>query len=126
MGAILKLSLVERVCLDPDRLVELCVGMGEPAAEALVTASIDDVATCMERLPMNDLATDQPTVLAVVRRLSGVAEHIGLTSYVRVADDVRRCPDCGDLAAYGATLARLQRVASKAQTALWDLQDMTI
>ena len=126
MGAVLKLSMVERVSLDPDRLVELCVSMGEPAAEALVTASIDDVAIGMEKLAQAGPWDEQNKTLVAIKRLSAIADHIGLTSFVRVAGDVEQCAQCGDVAAYGATLARLQRVAAKAQTALWDLQDMTI
>lgn len=126
MGAVLKLSLAERVSLDPDRLVELCVSMGEPAAEALVTASIDDVATGMEKLPKGVWIEDQAQVLTAIRRLSSTASHIGLTSFVRVTRDVETSAEACDFAAYAATLERLRRVAAKAQTALWDLQDMMI
>lgn len=126
MGALLKLSLVERVSLDPDRLVELCVSMGDTVAENLVTASIGDVAIGMENLPDGSFVEDQKKVLKTVKRLRGVADHIGLRSYVRVADDVAYCAKTGDVPAYSATLDRLRRVAAKAQTALWDLQDMTI
>ncbi len=126
MGAVCKLRLPERVLLDPDRLVELCVSMGEPAAEALVTASIGDVALGMETLTYGDLVEDKDKILKVVKRLRSIAEHIGLTTFVRVADDVETAAKNSDIAAYGATLERLKRVAAKAQTALWDLQDMMI
>lgn len=126
MGAVTKLSLGERVSLNPDRLVELCVSMGEPAAEALVTASIDDVARGMEKLDPMACFMDPEGTLVTVRRLTSIADHIGLKSFVHVAQDVETAALAVDAPAYAATLARLHRVATKAQTALWDLQDMMV
>jgi len=121
MGAVKNIEVAERVRLDPDRLVELCATMGEAAAEAQVTASIEDICDSVYALdfsypPVGSCLND------TLNRLMGTSRSIGLMTVEQVCHDIQVCVDACDVVAFHATTSRLHRVVTKAQTALWDLQ----
>ncbi|MEM9247447.1 MAG: hypothetical protein AAGB05_01990 [Pseudomonadota bacterium] len=58
---------------------------------------------------------------AQARRLSAIAEQIGMETLSRVARDVGHCAARQDAAALGACLARLDRIGHRSLSAIWDL-----
>lgn len=126
MSAVEKIDLSERVILDPDRLVHLCVSLGESVTESLVTASIGDIAKGMQEVEQVHLDHGLPELVNTIGRLGSVARHIGLVSFAQVACDVKECAEADDYVAFSATLARLHRIANKSETALVDLENMLL
>ena len=49
-----------------------------------------------------------------------------MNTLARVAGDVTRSIDAGDLVATSATLTRLVRIGARSLTAVWDLQDLSV
>ncbi len=126
MGAVEKMELAEGVVLDSDRLVYLCVSLGESVTEALVTASIGDIARGVEGLDAVEHSHGQEEYLNALSRLASVARHIGLTSFAKVVMDITECIDAGDTVALSATKARLNRIAHKSEAAILHLEDMLV
>ncbi|MCB2127952.1 MAG: hypothetical protein KDE03_02455 [Rhodobacteraceae bacterium] len=126
---VVKLAILqhdEGVRLDPDRLAALYAELGETGAEAVIAKAMEELSS---RLGEVQRLSDhgKPAELArSARLLCKVADQIGMTSFARVADDVRATADAGDHAGQAATLARLVRIGDRSLNAVWDLRDMTI
>ncbi|SDW74681.1 hypothetical protein [Litoreibacter albidus] len=124
MQDVVKLELREPVRVDPDRLVELCVAMGEMRAEVLITTTMEDLAKGMVEVEDAYLSHDMVTLVHRADALVATANKIGMTTFSRVADDVAVCArDCGGVA-LAATLNRLRRIADRSLSAVWDMQDL--
>lgn len=124
--AVLHLEMRESVKVDPDRMVELCVSMGENGAEALVATAIENMAIGMEQVEVAYHADDLKTVSEITDDLQIMAEHVGMITFAQVADDVSTCARMGQIVPLSATLNRLRRIADKSLSAVWDMQDIPL
>lgn len=116
----------ERVRLDPDRLVALHAELGESGAGQVVCRAMEELAA---RLTEIQRLADEGRLAALsrsVRLLAEVAEQIGMPTFARVAGDVLRAAEAGDIAGQAATLARLVRVGDRSFNAVWDLRGITV
>lgn len=116
----------EGVRLDPDRLVALYSELGERGAEQVLCKAMEELAA---RLTEIQRFADEGKTVALIRSarlLIKVTGQIGMLSCARVAADVVRATEAGDIPAQSATLARLVRIGDRSLNAVWDLRDMTI
>ena len=121
-----QLNFPDRVTLDPDRLVELCVSMGAGGAEGLIAKSMEDLAIGLCDVESAYIAHDWPRIVAEANDLMPIAEHIGMTTFSRVLGDVAECAHTVQPVALAATLERLRRIAEKSLSAVWDMQDTNL
>lgn len=124
MQDVVKLEMREPVRVDPDRLVELCVSLGESHAEVMITTTMADLAKGMIEVEDAYLAQDMGRLVHWADDLVGTARKIGMTTFSRVADDVATCGRECEGVPLAATLNRLRRIADRSLSAVWDMQDM--
>jgi len=113
----------ETVRLDPDRLDQLFVQLGEHAAEDVVCRALEELAarlTHIERFYRQGEVTD---LRKCTRSLGAIADQLGMGMLARVARDVVATTDTGDPVAQAATLARLLRIGEVSLTEIWDTQE---
>jgi hypothetical protein len=124
MKDVVKLVMREPVRVDPDRLVELCVSLGEMRAEALITTAMEELARGMVEVENAYLAQNMDSLIGHADRLVKTSENIGMTTFSRVADDVAACGRLREGTPLAATLNRLRRIADRSLSAVWDMQNL--
>lgn len=112
--------------LDPDRMTELYVQLGEAGAEDMICRVMEDLATKLADIHEVQGIADDQLMQQAVRHIAEVAGKIGLTGLSRVAMDVEYCLNFDDHPARAATLARMIRIGEKSLTAIWDSRDLSI
>jgi len=122
---VLELTFIEPVTVDGDRLVELCVGMGEVRAEAMIALSIDNLWRGLETLKDAYSHQRMDEIANISRGLSQISENLGLGLFARVARDVEACAERMDGPALAGSLCRLMRVADSSLNSIWDLCDIS-
>ena len=116
----------EEVRLNPDRLDQLFVQLGEAGAQNVVCRAMEELAVRLSSLEECHRAGRAEMVRKGAKSLIAIADQIGMQSLARVAGDVRDCADRGDGVALAATLRRLVRIGDRSLTAVWDLQDLSV
>jgi len=122
---VLELNFKEPVTVDGDRLVELCVGMGEMRAEEMIALSIDNLWRGLEGLKEAYSKQRMDEIANISKGLSQIADNLGLGLFARVARDVEACADRMDGPALAGSLCRLLRVADSSLNSIWDLCDIS-
>lgn len=117
---LVELRLSEQVSVDHDRLVELCVSLGEAQAEEMITVSISQLWRGLEALRDVYQSGDLDKVAYTACEMSEIATGLGLHHFSKVASDVATCASRFDEAALGACLSRLNRVADGSINSVWD------
>ena len=125
MTAVLELEFRERVTLDPDRLVELCLKLGDQETEDLITRSMAELAEAMALAEAAHISQNMGELVTCCQKLVNISENIGMTSFARVANDVLYCTEVYDQIALAATLERLNRIAMRSLNAVIDMQDVS-
>ena len=125
MGHVVALSHEEGVRLDAARLVTLVTELGERAAEGVVSRAMEEMALHLAEMERHYREGDTRVICRSARALSRLAGEVGMTTLARVAADVNTCAGRGDMVAFGATWARLLRIADRSLSAIWDLQGST-
>ncbi|PTX58016.1 hypothetical protein C8N43_2692 [Litoreibacter ponti] len=126
MEEICRLEMREAVTIDPDRLVELCVSMGELKAEAMITTAIEELARGIVEVETAYRQHDLHALQDRASVMAKTAEHIGMTTFARVAEDVMACAQACEGIPLAATLTRLRRIADRSLSAVWDMQDIRV
>ena len=121
---VVKLEVGEPVQVDPDRLVELCISMGEMRAEVLITTSMEELAKGMAAVESAYGAQNMDVLTQHASVLVKTAENIGMTTFSRVAGDVATCGRLREGIPLAATLNRLRRIAERSLNAVWDMQNL--
>ena len=121
----MELRFSEPVSVDGDRLVELCVRMGEAKAEEMIAVSIEKLWTGLETLRVTYGKGRMDEVASLGHDLSTTADELGLHQFARVARDVEACAIRLDGPALGACLCRLHRIADGSINSVWDMCDIT-
>jgi hypothetical protein len=126
MNQIEALRHEEGVRLDAARLVALVTQYGDGAAAGVVTRAMEDMADCLAEMEAHYREGETRVICRNARRLSALAADVGMTTLARVAADVNTCAGRGDMVAFGATWARLQRIADRSLSAIWDIQGSAV
>ncbi|WP_298259205.1 hypothetical protein [uncultured Litoreibacter sp.] len=121
---VVKLEMREPVRVDPDRLVELCVSLGEATAEAMITSTMEDLANGIVEVEDAYLRGEVELLAQKANLLVETANKIGMTTFARVAEDVASCGRNREGVPLAATLFRLRRIADRSLSAVWDMQDL--
>jgi N-acetylglucosamine kinase-like BadF-type ATPase len=120
------LEFNEKVGLDSNRLVELYVQLGEAGARNVVCRAVEELSVRLNQLEDDYRNGDLKLLYKGAKGLIGITEQVGMQRLADVARDVRRCVECNDPVALGATMARLLRIGNGSLTAVWDLQDLSV
>lgn len=116
----------EFIRLDPVRLEELYVQLGETGAENVVYHALEELAA---RLSHTQRCYREHRALDMRKStcsLVSIAAQIGMSQLAQVAGDVTRCIDDADNVALAATLARLLRIGERSLSEIWGLQGLSI
>ncbi len=116
----------ENLGLDPDRMTELYVQLGETGAEDVICRAMEELAMKLADIHDVQMIADRNLLQQSARGVAELAGQIGLTSLSRVALDVDYCLNFNDHAAKAATMARMIRIGEKSLTAVWDYRDMSV
>lgn len=109
----------EQVCVDPGRLADLYMRCGEDRAERKLSSTVEDIALALSRLSRIGPHGSLTEIADLAQGLADDAARCGLIDLVRVAGHVRGAAAQIDLAALGATMARLARVGDRSLAAIW-------
>ncbi len=121
----LELKFAEHTTVDSDRLVELCIRMGESRADNVITISIKNLWCGLEAL--RDAYSQQQfdKIAKQGLEMSETADSLGLSLFARVSRDVVSCARRGDGPSLSACLCRLHRLADNTINSVWDLCDIS-
>ena len=125
MGHVVALRHEEGVRLDGARLVSLVTELGDSAAESVVSRTMEEMALQLSEMERHYREGETRVICQGAQRLSRLAAEVGMTTLSQVARDVHTCAGRGDMVAFGATWARLLRIADRSLSAIWDLQGST-
>lgn len=109
----------ETVRLDPDRLDDLFLKLGQNAAEDVVCRSLEELAARLTHVEASYREDRLDDLRKNVRSLAAIADQLGMPALTRVTHDVMYCLDQSDPVAQAATLARLLRVGETSLTEIW-------
>ncbi|MFV2035143.1 MAG: hypothetical protein ACC631_08555 [Halocynthiibacter sp.] len=126
MADIANLELEEVVRLNPDRLTELYVRLGDHGAEEVICRAMEELAVLLADIQAVFAEVSPEILQKAAVGVAELAEHVGLTSLARVALDVDYCLHMGNVTAISATMARMIRIGKKSLTAVWDSRDMSM
>lgn len=117
------LPVEEEVNIDQHRLTEIVTELGEPAAYDLIGAALEQMAIGLRQTLCAARTDDLAQIVTHADRLSRLAWQVGLVTLAAVAVDVGRCAERCDCHALPAVLARLERIANRSLTRIWDGSD---
>ena len=121
-----ELKQTERVCLDTDRMDEICAELGYRGGEASICAALEDLAVLLHEVGASRAGIDRSSLMESAEQVEILAGQIGLIGLSRVAGDVVGLCEIPDDAALAATLARLRRLGEQSLLAMWDRQDLSV
>lgn len=116
----------ENVRLNPSRLTELFVQLGNRGAEDVVCRAMEELAVRLADIEAAYWQGDFSKVSKGSRGLIAIADQIGLNGLAQVARHVASTAARSDHTAISATVSRLMRIGNKSLSAVWDAQDMTL
>ena len=102
----------EVVRLNPHRLEQLYLQLGEAGAEDILCRALEELSARLSQTEKCYREGRLADMRKCARSLVGVADQIGMHLLSHVATDVAACADSRDLVAIAATLSRLLRVGS--------------
>ncbi len=120
----LELKFAEHATVDSDRLVELCVSMGESRAEEVISTSIEQLWSCLEELRIAYGHQQLPKIAELGAKMAEIAENLGLSLFAKVSRDVTYCARRNDGPSLSACMCRLHRLADNTINSVWDLCDI--
>lgn len=126
MTAVLRIQHEEPVRLDRSQLEVLYHSLGPVGADKVVAHALEDLTMELARIGdlyrRGDIATLRSSVKAVI----ALSQQIGMTLLARVGRDVLTLSQSYDATAFGATVARLERIGEGSLVAVWDLQGLSV
>ncbi|WP_340262907.1 hypothetical protein [Roseobacter sp. HKCCA0882] len=117
------LRFEEPARFDADRLERLCRDIGETQAEYEVAVGLERIMIVLAQIDCVDSTLERKKIFA---EIADSASKIGMANLARVARDVHIVMARQDMAAIGATLARLRRVGERSVYAIYDIEDMSV
>lgn len=113
----------ETVRLDPARVHDLFLQLGDRAAEDLVCRGLEEMAARLAHVERCHRRGRVEEMRRTARGLATVSDQLGMTLLGRVARSVIACSGDGDDVALSATLARLLRIGERSLAKFWDGRD---
>lgn len=113
----------EHVRMDPGNLDFLYADLGPAGAEAIVCRAMEELALRLAELVALHRAGRLAEMARLARSMGAISGQVGLESFAHVSGDVAGCALNGEPVALAATLRRLERIADRSLTGIWDLQD---
>lgn len=115
-----RIEFFEAAGIDPDRVSELYLSLGDREADRLICEAMEDLALNLARITRAHAADDRESIVNLAGRLERIGAEIGLPKLCTVAGAARDCARHGDPAALAAVLARLSRVGDQSLSAVWE------
>lgn len=126
MSAVLRLQYQEPVRLDRSQLEVLYQSLGPLGADRVVAHALEELGQTLALASQHYRAGEIERLRGAVKNLIALAQQVGMTLLARVARDVLELSRTFDSAAFGATMARLERIGEGSLVAVWDLQDLSL
>ena len=126
MTAVYNLTHEESVRLDRSQLEVLYHSLGPIGADKVVNHALEEIAVSLSRATKEYREGRLDDLRGSVRGLIAVAQQVGMTTLARVGRDVQDLASSHDAAAFGAAMARLERIGESSLVAVWDLQDLSV
>lgn len=126
MTAVLRLKHEESVRLDRSQLEVLYQSLGPLGADKVVNHALEEIAVALSRMGKEYREGRLQDLRLSVRSLIAVAQQVGMTTLARVGRDVLELSSSHDAPAFGAAMARLERIGETSLVAVWDLQDLSV
>lgn len=123
---VIRLEPSEEVRLEPDRLAELFVQLGQHGAEDVVCRAMEEISLRLAKVNSAHEAGETERVCKLARSLVAISEQIGLQALARVAKDLAQCARSQDAVALVAVLRRLQRIGERSIIEVWDIRDLSV
>ncbi|MBV7407581.1 hypothetical protein [Maritimibacter sp. DP1N21-5] len=117
------LQPIENVRLDRDQLQVLYRQLGPVGADKVLNHALEELASLLVEVPADYRAGRFDRVQAGARALAAVAQQVGMITLARVARDAAALALGYDGAAFGAVVARLERIGDRSLVAVWDMGD---
>ncbi len=112
--------------LDRSQLEVLYQSLGPVGADKVVAHALEDLGQTLAMASAQYRAGQIDALRRTVKNLIALAQQVGMTLLARVGRDVLDLSRTYDAAAFGATMARLERIGEGSLVAVWDLQDLNI
>ncbi|MBS9715365.1 hypothetical protein ACFFUT_14160 [Pseudohalocynthiibacter aestuariivivens] len=116
----------ETVRINPDRLTELFLNLGETAAEEFICWAVEDLAIKISEIKRAASNKQYDLLQLSSEQVAEIATRVGLTSLARVALDVDYCLKIETDTALSATVARLIRIGEMSLLKVWDERDLSV
>ncbi len=126
MTAVYNLTHEESVRLDRSQLEVLYHSLGPIGADKVVNHALEEIAVSLSRATKEYREGRLDDLRVSVRGLIAVAQQVGMTTLARVGRDVQDLASSHDAPAFGAAMARLERIGETSLVAVWDLQDLSV
>lgn len=126
MSAVLRLQHHEPVRLDRSQLEVLYHNLGPAGADKVVAHALGQLGQTLVQAAEHYREGQIEALRGTLRTIVALAQQVGMTLLARVARDVLELSHTYDAAAFGATMARLERIGEGSLVAVWDLQDLSI
>lgn len=123
---VVSLKQDEIVRLDPDRLNEIYIELGEARADDVVCRAMEELAIRLGQVEKHYRHDRLDEMRKATRSLAAIAGQVGMPALARVANDVSTCLAMADPVALAATLSRMLRVGERSLAAIWDMQNLTV
>lgn len=126
VSAVSRLQYDESVRLDRSQLEVLYQNLGPVGADKVVAHALDDLGQMLVLAGAHYRDGEIDALRGSVRNVVALAQQVGMTLLARVARDVLELSHTYDAPAFGAAMARLERVGEGSLVAVWDLQDLRV
>lgn len=126
MGSILRLQCEEPVRLDRSQFEILYQSLGPVGADKVVANALEELGLTLGAASEHYRNAEMANLRKAMRAVIALAQQVGMTLLARVARDVLELSDSYDVVAFGAAMARLERIGEGSLVAIWDLQDLSI
>lgn len=117
---------VEKVFVDNMVLSDLAKKLGEVGADQSVTHALEQSLASLCSMQKAMALGKTQDLIAVADHLVEVAQNVGMTTYAKVARDVRDCALAENHVALASTMARLHRIGDRSILAVWGLEDLSV
>jgi len=108
--------------MDPAPLKTLFAALPDHEAEDIVCRALEDIASRLDALQIARSSGAFEDMATPAKRVSAVAEQIGLTEVSLVAAHAATAGRMRCGVAFGATMARLERAFDLAVSQIWDFR----
>lgn len=126
VSSVLRLKCEEPVRLDRSQLEILYQSLGPVGADKVVGHALEELGQALATASRHYREGEITPLRDEMRAIVALSQQVGMTLLARVARDALELSNTYDAAAFGATMARLERIGEGSLVAIWDLQDLSV